>query len=102
MSRVYSKRIVFMHDGGTAIYVVPAGFTLVIRCVTFFNADALLAKSGELIDVTSDCTIVQRSVAPEASEINDMRVVLDEGQELQVTAEAEMDVTVSGYLLSLP
>ena len=59
---VYSTRFVALHGGGPANYFVPAGYTAVLRCITYFNPDALLSSTSSVTHTTSNCTIDQKDV----------------------------------------
>lgn len=101
MSTVYSESLFLIHDGGTAERAAPAGTRWVIRCVTYFNA-AIIGSNGGQISFGGDATIWDRSIAPGVAGQDDMHVVVPDGVALQVTCDPEVDITVSGYQLTLP
>lgn len=105
---VYSTRFIQQHGlSGTASYVVPAGFTAVVRDVDSFigapvglNALFLHGAIGQAIWWTQ-ATIGESQYASWRG-----RQVYLEGETIEVEADVgtfdAYDVTVSGYLLTNP
>jgi hypothetical protein len=103
---VYSTRFgAGLHTGAAAtFYVVPAAMTVVIRCVTAYNAGASsdafelsVNVSGFVIPIWHISGIAGAS----SSEEFQGRVVINAGEQLNVaTGGQPWSYTVSGYLLS--
>lgn len=104
---VYSTRFAAgLHTGGALnVYTVPPAMTVVLRCITAYNAGAA-ADAFEVSGQLSGSIIVPifhiSSVSPAlASEEWEGRVVLNAGEVIAVaTGGQQWSYTVSGYLLS--
>lgn len=108
MSNVYSHRFIASHAGASASYTCPAGYVAVLRGVTLFGA-GIVYQTGHLIHADSDCTIVQWVLAPtEATAVGaqvviiDMRFVFYAGETIFTADDSTVDLTASGFLLTLP
>lgn len=102
MSRVYSKLLITAHNGAGPIYTVPAGYTTVVRCITAFNGNAGFSQPVQIIHVASSCTIYQRTLGAQETQIQELRFVANETDELQLETGPDCDLTLSGYELLLP
>jgi hypothetical protein len=108
MSDVYSVRFIASHAGAPATFTCPAGFRCVIKCVTLFNANSVLDETGHLIHSPSDCTILQRELGPTATgpiqqtQVDLFTFVFTEGESILTENDGDIDMTVSGFQLSLP
>lgn len=102
MARVYSVRLAAQHAGAAGSIVVPTGFRAVIRNVSSFNADAIDTNDAQLVHVPSSCTIYQRTLGLQQWADDDLRLVIEEGETVSVLPGFEVDMYVSGYLLTLP
>lgn len=105
---VYSARFFASHAGAPVTYVCPAGYRAVMRWVSIFNANLANSGTGHIIHDQSSCTIIQWVVAPPAAVegaevvILDTHFVFDEGESISTANDSSVDMTVSGYLLTLP
>lgn len=88
---------------GTAVYTVPAGFVAVLRDLdAYFGGDIapqnmfLHGPAGQAI-WWNGWTVLIAGVAQWRG-----RQVIQGGESFDVTTDAPMDVSVSGYLLTLP
>lgn len=102
MSRLYTARVLEAHAGSSPVYEVPAGFRLVVRCVTGFNANALAPQPVQLILVEASITFYQRSLGAQSLDVTEFRVAIEEGEHVQAETGPDCDLTVTGYLLALP
>lgn len=100
---VYSTRLIAVHDqpaSTPAAYVVPAGKTLVIRCIDCYAGDTALGVSfnakgsaGQVFWGASTAPVSAGSVQWRGREI------LYAGETFQLEADDVADLTASGYLL---
>lgn len=87
-------------------YTVPAGYLAVVRDVTLAaGTDAL--PVAFVLAVADVGVIVEMILPPAESGVAPYqqwrgRVVVNSGEELELTADALCNATVSGYLLTLP
>jgi fermentation-respiration switch protein FrsA (DUF1100 family) len=102
MRNVYSKRLLSSHGGAGDSQSPPAGTVWLVRGLTAFNASAILPETAQLILSSSSITLWQVTMAPETVETPALRVVVNAGETLQIVSGADIDMTVSGYQLSLP
>lgn len=102
MARVYSTRFIAGHAGAGGTYTVLPGFLAVVRCVTAFNASAIINEIAEVALGSSATTFYQKDLAQQVCDITELRVVVPAGDSIVAASGADVDVTVSGYLLSLP
>jgi hypothetical protein len=102
VARIYSQRLVWVHGGGSAHYIVPAGYRTVVRWISAFNAEALTSATFNVSIAGLDVTICQLSLGEQSSAQVELRTVLHESDELDVSADLGVDVTVSGYELVAP
>lgn len=102
MGRVYSTRLIQVHAGGTADYVVPSGFRAVVRFITCFNADIAITRGAQIVLLGSDVTVYQSTVGPQAVKYDDYHLVVEQLDTIQAIVDPETDFTVSGYVLALP
>lgn len=104
---VYSTRFAGgLHTGGALnVYTVPGTMTVVVRCITAYNAGASI-DAFEVSGQLSGSIIVPifhiSSVAPAlASDEWEGRVVFNAGEVIAVaTGGQQWSYTISGYLLS--
>lgn len=80
-----------------------------IRCVTAVNTNFVTLPEGFSVYLGhSSCTIIETTLsnvlpsAPGQYVSQEMRVVVEAGDTINVINDADVDVTVSGYLLSTP
>lgn len=106
MASIYSTRLLHTHAGGAASYTVPDGRVTVIRCITAFNANAVIPETAGLVLTDSAVTIWQvgnlggASLDVGDSVVVDMRIVLHAGESIHTNNGADVDMTVSGYELA--
>jgi hypothetical protein len=102
VAKVYSVRLAAQHSGTHGSFTVPVGYRCVIRDVCCFNADPLSTNDAQLVHVESDCTVFQRTLGPQEWTNDEMRLVVEEGETVNVLPGFDVDMYVSGYYLSLP
>ena len=108
MADVYSTNFFNSHAGGPSSFQCPAGYRAVLRQVTVFNADTLNPRTGHLIHSPSNCTIFQWVVAPPATDygaqvvLQLLHYVFNEGESISTANDGSIDMTCSGFLLTLP
>lgn len=102
MAAVYSTQFIFSHGSHGELYTVGDEFRAVLRWVTGFNSDGVLDHIIHLTETVTGATIVQANLNPQQSESLEFRVVLYAGQQIRNDSDGEVDITVSGYLLTLP
>lgn len=110
MSSVYSTAFLKSHGGANALYTVPDGFIAVIRCITAVNTNPVgLPENAQVYLGHSSCTIFEQTISPVfggagiQSSIVDMRVVVEATDTMVIDNNgADIDMTVSGYLLTTP
>lgn len=101
---VYSTR--FLEEvglDGLASYTVPAGFTAVLRDLDAYNASGIAV--GRIFLLGHLGQTIWFAVSAEEQDTYQSwrgRQVLLEGEKFTVNTEVHWDVTVSGYLLTLP
>lgn len=98
---LYSSQLVVSHAGGIGEYTAPAGFTAVIRYITVFNSYVLGNASAAIVHQLSDATIYQRTIGPQEWFADLAHFVLNELETLDLNVDATVDLSLSGYLLSL-
>jgi hypothetical protein len=106
LSSVYSTRLLATHDqpGITpAVYVVPAGFTLVVVCIDAYFGSALSDRTCFAIGSAGQ-VFWSESVGPGLAGWRQWtgREVFYAGEDLQLFASDTWDLSASGYLLELP
>jgi len=80
----------------------------VLRSITAFNSDTTAGRTAHVIHRESNCTIFQWVVAPPIAGVGaevvlqELRFVFEEGEHLDASNDLSIDLTLSGYLLSLP
>jgi hypothetical protein len=108
MSNVYSHRFLLAAAGSQASYVVPDGYTAVVRCITAMNRDASNVQSAGVrfgtpaLWIWADYLPADPGGSTTPSVVVDLRVVVNPGETIQTANGTLVDMTVSGYLLSLP
>ena len=108
MARVYSTNFAHMHGGVTQTYTVPDGFIAVIRCITSFNASIGIPEQAQVVLGHSSVTIYQKTLSPYLPtsltyyDCTEMRVVVEATDVITVYGDGDIDMTVSGYLLTTP
>jgi hypothetical protein len=73
-----------------------------VRGLTAFNASSILPESASVVIVNLSITIWQDELAPGGIATPDLRVVLSPGDTLACSSGADIDLTVSGFALTLP
>lgn len=105
---VYSTRFIAANASTGASYTVPAGYAAVVRCVTVSptaqstseRAYLLLQPAGVLIvNAYINVGLVSAGWSPT---ILNLRLVANAGETLLAGGGADLYMTVSGYLLTLP
>lgn len=108
MSSVYSTSFLRSHGGAGGLYTVPDGFIAVVRNVTAFNSDGVIPQSFNVYLGHSSCTFVAATLSPLLPSSPgyystwELRVVVETTDTINVSNDPGVDVTVNGYLLSLP
>ena len=108
MSKVYSHRFIVFHAGAGGDFTCPDGYLGIVTYVLAFNASAVATETFNLVHVDSNATIAwgvlsQLLDAPGTfSAAMAMRFVFYEGESLHAFGDGDIDMAVSGYLLSLP
>jgi hypothetical protein len=102
VANVFSARFFAFHAGAGATYTVPAGYRLVLKSVTGFNANALVPQAIQVTHQPSNATLIQRSLGPQSDVQVALSFVADAGEQLVGVGGADVDGTASGYLLTLP
>lgn len=106
MAAVYSTSFIRAH-GSNESFTVPDGFLAVVRSVTAFNSDGVLPLSFNCYLGHSSCTFVAATLSPLLPSSPgyyasfDLRVVVEATDTIQANVPSAVDVTVSGYLLSV-
>lgn len=78
-----------------------------MRCVTAFNASSVIPESAQVYLGHSSCTIYEVLlsvfVGPTQNyyDTRELRVVVEATDTINVSSGADVDVTVSGYLLTV-
>lgn len=99
---VYSTLFFSAHAAGGYSYPVPAGYRAVIRCICSFNGSAIINEISEMTIGSTGATFYQRDLGQQVCDITELHVVVDEGDTIVWGGGIDVDITVSGYLLSLP
>ena len=99
---VYSTQLINSHADGGYSLEVPAGYRAVIRSIAAFNANGLLGEPLQLSLTSTGATFFKATIAAESSINVDMHVVVNSTDTIVVSAGVDIDVVVSGYLLTLP
>jgi hypothetical protein len=102
MATVYSTLFVTVHAGAGGSFSVDATHRCVIREITVFNANGVLSRNAELVHDASDCTIYQRAIGAKEWYSDQMRFVGNPGDSFTLLTDPDVDMTISGYLLTLP
>lgn len=104
MSTVYSTQFIVEHGlNGTAAFTCPSGLVMVVRDMDIWNGAGgissafLKGGAGQAIWARHWAT----GDGASHEEWRGRQVIL-EGQDVSVQTDLAMDVSVSGYLLSLP
>lgn len=108
MSTVFSTRFLLSTGSTGATYTVPSGKVAVLRSVTAVNRDG--SSQWFLVSINPAGAYVvfgqleaNDATVGRASSIRELRLVVNAGEQMRVsTSSANMDVTLSGYLLTLP
>lgn len=79
----------------------PEGFVTIIRWASMFNANGITPETFHLYENVTDITIMQVELLPGQSLQQEMRVVWPAGFSLRLNNDADIDYTLSGYLLSV-
>lgn len=100
---VYSTRLIEAHATSAETYTVPAGYRLVVRDADCFYPGGL-GQSAQLEGPAGQIF----AYFPFAAAVNGVlsswrgRQVFEPGETITFASTAAMDITVSGYLLTLP
>ncbi len=87
---------------------MPEGFVAVIRCVTGFSASSFAPETGQVTLGHSSVTVWYAEFSPEGLSdtffyrTDELRVVVEATDHILVSSGPDVDISVSGYLLSLP
>lgn len=81
---------------------MPAGNVIVVREVSAFNANAVSNEIAHLFSSVTSITIYQKDLSPQVSDIESRRTVLLPGDTIVASNGGDVDMVVSGYLLTLP
>ena len=73
-----------------------------MRGLTAFNASALIPETAQLLISTLSITLWQVELGPGTIETPDLRVAIRAGELLEIASGSDVDMTVSGYVLTLP
>jgi hypothetical protein len=103
-TRLYSVRF-FAEVGlnGTRAYAVQAGFRAVVRDIDVYASAGFSPKHARFFN-SAGGTIKLFQVDPDTAISSQWtgRQVFEAGELIAVTTDGPMDVTVSGYLLTVP
>ena len=108
MAQVYTYRFMVCHAGSSGDFPCPEGFRAVIRCCTAFNASDLLPEVAAVVHQPSNATVWQKLLlsTPDAPNggyaVDDVRFAFDYGEYIEANIDSDIDLTVTGYLLTLP
>lgn len=103
MANVYSTQFWDAHAVTGLAYEVPTGFVAVLRYLTLFYSGGLGAQVQLVLAPAT--TILFQGFNPAATgqwNDHDIHVVVNPGQLFSLAADDGVDVSLSGYLLSLP
>lgn len=107
MASVYSTSFIRSHGGAGGSFTVPGGTIAIIRCITAFNASAIIPESAQVFLGHSSCTIYEVTlnvfIGPSRDYYDaiELRVVVEADDTINVSSGADVDMTVSGYLLTV-
>ena len=107
MRAVYSKTFIKLHTGTPVQFQCPEGFVCVVRCVTAFTSDPVFPAEYNLVDDETDATIVwgmlfrAPSVGEKTSHAIDLRFVFEYPRHIRAFGDSTVDMTVSGYQLTV-
>jgi len=108
VAQVHTTRFIVFHAGAGGYYTCPAGYRAVVTWVTAFNASAISTETYNLVHVDSDATIAWGALSQNAgapgtfSAAIDLRFAFDPGEQLHAFGDGDIDMSVTGFLLSLP
>lgn len=106
MAKLYSAQLFVGHNIGSETLTVPDGILWVIRTITMFWPAPIVAAYGQLIRPELEATLIWSSPAPDLNGANavweDLRIVLNPGDQLEISGEGGLDIGLFGYTLSLP
>lgn len=101
---VYSQEILNVANlHGTAAFIVPTGYRLVVRDVRIFES----APGGALVELAAGFGVVFQAFGPNLTTTYNNyafegRVVVEETLQFEVNASLPANVVAMGYLLTLP
>jgi hypothetical protein len=105
MSQVYSTSLIAEKElTGTATYGVPSGYVLVVVAIDVYWGSEVFVPSGRVLGAAGQVFAVWQGAALAANIMQWRgRHVMNAGETLTVSVDnGNADVSVSGYLLSLP
>ena len=102
MANVYSTLLSSSHAGAGGLIVAFPGTRVVIRDIEVFNSSSVLDSSAQMTLNSSGATIYKRSLGVQVWFHDDLHIVIGEGDTVTIDAGPTVDVTVSGYVLTLP
>lgn len=102
MASVYSHRFLVSHGDEPVTVAVPTGYLFVVRWTTAFNPDPVLGATAQIVHHPTEVTIYQQDLAAQVWEGHEHRFVCYPGESLTAQSDNGADITVSGYLLTLP
>jgi hypothetical protein len=108
VSTVYSTRFISGLRGTAGSYTVPAGYRAVVRSVTAINLYSSTSEPAQLRSSVGGLIIVGAYLStfvssPPWNAITwDLHYVANAGEGIYTQNGPDVDMTVSGYLLTLP
>ena len=106
MATIYSTRFIGVHGGPSATYTVPAGSRAVIRNIVATNQSTTTAEYFQVNINPVGITPIQAYLPPFASGAAadwvsiDCRIVLNAGEWISTSQQADVHLVVSGYLFA--
>lgn len=103
MAAVYSTKLFEGRDVSSWSYTVPAGFRLVVRDIDVFFGGGVEGGAANFVGTLGQTFAYFPFTGLESSGQHwQGRAVFDPGDEIGLVSGVGVDVTVSGYLLTLP
>lgn len=99
MAQPYSHRFLYSGGGAAAVYVIPAGYRAVVKCVTAWNGAATAGQVALQLNGTS----VFASNPPAATPVTaaGLMIVFNAGEEMKLIGTPSCNSQASGYLLAI-
>lgn len=102
MGSVYSTQFLTSKSGASATYLVPSGYRAVIREITAFNGNLAIPETAQIFFQGSGIMIWNALLDGQSYVAEQLRTVLNPGDRFLHGNGPDVDMVVSGYLLSLP